>query len=336
MMPSKRTTVGMSVLIVMGISLLSLANPAAARICSPRIGDQQGLLETTVRYHPDSAKFEYRYTLTNPPDAPMRLGRLVVGYTPPVTRITGPDVWLKGIRKFLNDGTLTFPPAAVSWRSHKGRSSGSDEKPPDYRALVERDVSPGDTVGGFGFYSPNPPTFSQHDVYGQVKLADTEVRARAHRWMRHCEGVSRRSLLGVVVQGTAPSPHHGLRVRINVEPNKDSIRNDSDASVPVTLFGSDTFSVQNASETQALFGVSMAQPVGAGEIKDVNEDGHKDLVFNFPISSLGLRPGDHKVALAVTLNQPLRRRSSFVGFETFRAVWGTEGLNGAEGATPTR
>ena len=92
-------------------------------------------------------------------------------------------------------------------------------------------------------------------------------------------------------------------VRIDIRPgtSRNVVNPNSNGVVPVALLGSADFTVQGVVvaglQLSAQGSTTSSGPSGRGRIMDVNGDGYKDLVLNFPIRGTGVRIGDTQLCL---------------------------------------
>jgi hypothetical protein len=93
---------------------------------------------------------------------------------------------------------------------------------------------------------------------------------------------------------------------LDVRPGTDRnvVNPDAKGVLPVALMGAADFQV----EAVAVSGLALsaagssqsAHPKGPGHMTDLNGDGYKDLMLNFPIQGTGVKHGDTQICLAGT------------------------------------
>jgi hypothetical protein len=92
-----------------------------------------------------------------------------------------------------------------------------------------------------------------------------------------------------------------LEVDVSVRPgNSNKVNPFSNSTVPVVLYGSDTFHVMNVDETTLVFASPLAD-FGAGSegtsLTDVNDDGYDDLLSHHRVPGTGIAVGDTEACL---------------------------------------
>jgi hypothetical protein len=126
-------------------------------------------------------------------------------------------------------------------------------------------------------------------------------------WSREFSGPGFVSAIEVEAGTCACGGAGVLRVEIDIKPWSDpnSINPRSMGTVPVAIFGSDSFDVTDIDVTTLEFGPAGATPrhdltdplVYASHLEDANGDGYMDLVSHFRQKETGLAPGDTEACI---------------------------------------
>lgn len=133
------------------------------------------------------------------------------------------------------------------------------------------------------------------------------------------------TIMVLAAAGTAfaQEEHAHMMVNIDVKPGSDpnSINLKSKGLIPVALFGSAAFDIDQVDTNTVRFGpMDHHMDGGAAAVKvnvdDVNLDGYPDLVFYFKPAQTGLQPGDTMVCLHGTLLDG----SHFCGHDDVRVI----------------
>ena len=109
-------------------------------------------------------------------------------------------------------------------------------------------------------------------------------------------------LVGMVAL-LAPASAQAQNVRIDIRPGtaRNVVNPYSNGTLPVAVLGSEDFNVQSVTisslQLNAQGSASSSRPRGQTRYTDVNRDGYKDLVLNFPIQGTGVRVGDTQLCL---------------------------------------
>lgn len=305
--------------------------------CPPAPNQVNIHVQSEVRFHPDTRTFQYRYSVTNRPDSTLRVQTFAVQFVPPIRQILfARQSWSSPSRVEWTHRTTAVPrpgdplfeatgPDVIQWGSAGDPDTSSDLPQARGAYPVTGDIEPGETVEFFGFTTPHPPGFSAYYALGMVAMPAGLSEQEAERVGRLCDDSLVGGFFDRAKKGPTVGPGRELKVDIDIKPGSNPNRFNPDATgvVSVALLGSDTFSVSRASDTQALFGITMTEPMAPGEVKDVNRDGHEDLLFHFPILETGIDEKHDTAALAVALTDPLERADT-----TVTVVWGTDSLRG--------
>lgn len=287
------------------VSCFLVVGPTYGLDCPPRADQVTMDVEPSVRFFPDTSNFMYRYSVTNRQESPLRVDIVGVDFVPTVSNLAEPpgDEWWDDRKE--NEDVITWvafgdtDPTPAAWN------------PDAPGPLIPRtgDIEPGETTSGFGFETHHPPGFSTFYALGMVQPPTVSSEAQAERISRECPGRTVGPFLTRAKRIPSTGPGRGLKVEIDIKPGSDpnGFNPNAEGNVPVALLGSDTFSVDKASDTKALFGVTMTEPVRPGDIQDVNNDGHDDLLFHFPMAETGITEENDRAALAVALTEPIRR-----------------------------
>lgn len=116
-------------------------------------------------------------------------------------------------------------------------------------------------------------------------------------------------------------PHMGVSVDVKPGSDPNTINLKNRGLIPVALFGSAEFDVEQVDTTTARFGPMHHQMDGGAlavmvNVEDVNLDGYPDLVFFFEPAQTGLQPGDTTACLHGTLLDG----SHFCGHDDVRVI----------------
>lgn len=296
-----------------------------AQNCPPPANQAEVTVQPHVRFLPDERSFRYRYTVTNQPESPQRVTTFAVDVLSPFEDVVDPPTppgaesdrqWHHNTIRKRNYRSLAVQWVGLGEKDQSTQVADPSRMPPPVTGHIE----PGETVEGFGFETSHPPGFASFYALGLVQVNRTGSGGRAGRLSSDCPKSSVGPFFDRAGEGTTVGPGEGLRATVVVAPGSDTnvLDPDSQGTVPVALLGSDTVPVRRASRTQALFGITMTKPARPGQIRDLNRDGHDDLLFHFPVQETGIDSGHPTPALSVGLSDPFWR-----GGTHYSVAWGT-------------
>jgi len=156
-------------------------------------------------------------------------------------------------------------------------------------------------------------------VTGFVDVPPQDGEEGAETLLEKCPQ-SAGNILDLAVVGTTQGPVNFIPVDIQIKPTATPPVpvNPRDKGVtPVAILGTASFDVTTVDQSSVRFGPASASPQkDSGHLKDVNNDGILDLVFQFPTQSIGVRCND----TALFLTGKIKSGTSIQGAEAIHTV----------------
>ncbi len=153
-------------------------------------------------------------------------------------------------------------------------------------------LDPGKTLEGFVLESPLPPGPKTARVVGQVRIEPVSSEAEMERMYAECETVGTPMLEAAKKVRTAGPAEGDFRpIEVDIKPGSadNPVNPDQEGVVPVAVLGSSGLAVSQIDPGSLRFGPEGAAPAHRGhKTRDLDGDGHPDLLVHFNVAETGL------------------------------------------------